>query len=168
MKKWLQWLLGIILVVLIVVALGAIVSIALNQWHGMNWMTSAREIQLHERLERLRAVPDQELPRIERSVKLNWRTPLTMLGVFRPLQILFGCMISLGLLILVVLGIILLIRYLRGPQKATGISAVIEPSVPAPVRTTAWVCPHCAHPVQQDWRHCPYCGGTLPVQTEGT
>jgi hypothetical protein len=69
---------------------------------------------------------------------------------------LFGCLLSLGLLALLVLGIIWLVRRVGKPSPVT---ASVEPAM-APVAPAVAVhpCSKCGQPVQEGWKHCPNCG----------
>jgi hypothetical protein len=72
-----------------------------------------------------------------------------------PLAGLIGCLLGLGILALVVLGIIWLVRRQR---KSAMAAAPIEPVVEsAPVPATH-PCSRCGEPVQEGWKHCPNCG----------
>ena len=59
-------------------------------------------------------------------------------------------LICLGILALVVIGIIMLVRYLRKTSTVP-----VPASVPAVSMTT---CKKCGKPIQSDWQNCPYCG----------
>ncbi len=69
--------------------------------------------------------------------------PLGWLGVI------FMWLSPLGLLILLILGIAWLVRAIAQPRG----QALAEPGR---------ICPACGHPAQAGWRHCPYCGQSLP------
>lgn len=60
---------------------------------------------------------------------------------------LFMTLIPLGFLALTVLGIVWLVRVVSGIALS-----------PANSRT----CPNCSKNVQAHWKHCPYCGTSLP------
>jgi zinc-ribbon domain len=81
-----------------------------------------------------------------------------MMGVGRmmPFGGLFGGLVSLGLLVLIVLGIIWLVESLRRPvMVAAAPVAAVSPVVPA---VTTHPCQKCAEPVQENWKFCPNCG----------
>ena len=84
-----------------------------------------------------------------------------MLGFGRmvPFVGLFGCLISVGILVLIVLAIIWLVRNLRKPA----VSAAAPAAAGYPVTSAAatYPCPKCGEPVQEDWKFCPHCGKKL-------
>jgi heme A synthase len=83
-----------------------------------------------------------------------------MMGFGRnPLIGFIGCLFSLGILALLVLGIIWLVRTLRSPKAAQAAPAVMP--VETPAATPAMVtpsCKKCGQPLQADWKVCPHCG----------
>jgi hypothetical protein len=174
MQKGMKWFLGIVIGVVIVAALAGAGYLVFSRWHGSGWMMGNRDFRFADngRMQSWRDVPGQKMPwntkpQYERPANPLWGTPANRFGGFRPLQMLFGCMIAIGLLVLLVLGVIYLVRILtRHPQPAVTPTLAAAP-VPATAQSTAHVCPHCARPVQDDWSHCPYCGGPLADKTEG-
>lgn len=69
------------------------------------------------------------------------------MGGFGVLWWLLICLVPLGLLALLVLGIVWLLSASRGTQ--------------APFTPSQTTCPECGQPVQPDWRVCPHCGTAL-------
>ena len=69
-----------------------------------------------------------------------------------PFGGLFGGLVSLGILALIVLGIIWLVRNLRG---STAESVPVAPATPAALSKK------CGQPVETTWHNCPYCGRKL-------
>jgi hypothetical protein len=180
MKKGMKWFLGIVIGLVIVAALAVAGFLVFNRWHETGWMMGNRDYQSQgfDRSRSWRDVPGQEYswndrPQVKMPMRSFWGVSISRFGIFRPLQMIFGCLITLGFLALLVLGVIYLLGGRRRPQQpavppAAVVPLVATPSAPAPVQNTVYVCPHCAQPVQKDWRHCPYCGGPLPEQADNT
>ena len=80
-----------------------------------------------------------------------------------PFVGLVGCLFSLGVLTLIVLGIIWLVRSLRKPVvTAAPVASIAEPvEQGAQVEMDVHTCPKCGEPVQEGWKHCPNCGKHL-------
>ncbi len=76
-------------------------------------------------------------------------------GGFSPLRAIFGGLFSLGIFILVVVGIVALINALVRSNRPMTSTQPTQPAAPA--RT----CPNCGKPSQEDWKTCPYCGNPL-------
>ena len=76
---------------------------------------------------------------------------------FGGASILFGCLISLGILALVILGIIALVRNLTKPANPAPTQQVPPQEAPAQVEPGP-TCSNCGKPIQSDWSNCPYCG----------
>jgi hypothetical protein len=178
MKKSLKWFLGIVIGLVIVAALAVAGFMVFNRWHETGWMMGNRNYQF-QGIDRSRSWRDMpgvenswnERPEGKMPMHSLWEAPTSRFGIFRPLRLIFGCFITLGLLVLLVLGVIYLFGGRSRPQQPAVPPSAVTPLVatppaPAPVQTTAYVCPHCAQPVQKDWRHCPNCGGPLPEQAD--
>jgi hypothetical protein len=183
MKKGLKWFLGIVVGVVVVTALALAGFLVFNRWHGTGWMMNDRYSRIADngRMHAWRDAPGQDTPwsyqskndKLSRSV---WRLPISRFGIIRPLQMLFCCLIALGFLVLIALGIVYLAGGLRrSKQSAISLESAAPPTVTplptappvvSPTQTSAHACPHCAQLVQEGWRHCPYCGGQLSEQTE--
>jgi hypothetical protein len=77
-------------------------------------------------------------------------------GRMMPFGGLFGGLLSLGLLVLIVLGIIWLVGSLRRPVMVAAAPVVaVSPVVPA---VATHPCQKCAEQVQENWKFCPNCG----------
>jgi uncharacterized membrane protein len=72
-------------------------------------------------------------------------------GMMFPFGMLFSGLFGLGVLALAVMGVLWLVGRLSQPKTVPVAAA------PAPMRT----CSKCGHPVQEDWKNCPYCGKKL-------
>jgi hypothetical protein len=178
MKKGIKWFLGIVIGLVIVAALAVAGFMVVNRWHETGRMMGNRSYQFQgtDRSRSWRDVPGQEdswneRPQGQMPMRSFWGVSISRFGIFRPLQMIFGCFIALGLLVLLVLGVIYLFggrRRLQQPAvPPAGVTPLVAtPPAPAPVQNTEYVCPHCAKPVQKDWRHCPNCGGPLPEQAD--
>jgi hypothetical protein len=173
MNKGLKWFLGIVIGLVLVAALVGVGFVAFNHWRGSGWMMANRNIRSfnNERAFPWRNMPGIIRPPEENPIRPFARAPLARFGVFRPLPALFGCLVCLGFLILVVLGVVYLVRGPRKPQQAAVGPAPIAPPTtaspaPSPVQATSHPCPHCGQLIQDDWKHCPYCGGPLSEQAQ--
>ena len=84
-----------------------------------------------------------------------------MLGFGRmmPFVGLFGCLISLGILVLIVLAIIWLVRNLHKPEMSA--VAPVAAGYPVTSAVATHLCQKCGEPVQEDWKYCPQCGKKL-------
>jgi hypothetical protein len=101
-----------------------------------------------------------------------------MMGAYnyhRPIGILFGGLLCLGVILLVIVGIVALVYALvnrnkpaktttpaqinPAPDETTPISA--ETTAPAETTASLHTCPNCGRPSQEDWKTCPYCGNPL-------
>lgn len=82
----------------------------------------------------------------------GWRTgwmPMMGYGIspfgFMPFGMIFMWLVPLAFLVLLVLGVLWVVRSLRGTQPPTA----------------SRVCAHCGKAAQPDWKNCPYCGNPL-------
>jgi len=178
MKTGLKWFLRIVLGVLIVAVLATAGYLVINRWHNTGWMMSDRNPRILDN-DRARAwqsmpgriMPWNNLPNRIRPVRPAWGFPDGRSGMFGPLRLLFLCAICAGFILLVVLAVVYLIRGPRRAQQPAGTPAPIAPvaappldtaqPAPSPALASTHPCPHCAQPVQDDWKHCPYCGSPL-------
>jgi hypothetical protein len=77
-------------------------------------------------------------------------------GGMMPFVGAFVCLVSLGFLVLVILGVIWLVRRQHKPMT---VDAAAAPVAPVEVLAgTAHPCKKCGQPVQEGWNHCPNCG----------
>jgi hypothetical protein len=87
------------------------------------------------------------------------RGPVMMGHGFLPFGGIFACLVGLGFLVLLVLGIIVLVRSLRKPMPVAGVpaatSAVVPETMPAVIENS---CKKCGKPLQSEWKACPFCG----------
>ena len=178
MKNGMKWFLGIVIGLVIVAALVVAGFVVFNRWHETGWMMSNRDYQFQgiDKSRSWRDMPGGENVWNERHqgnmpMRSLWEAPTSRFGILRPLRMIFGCFIALGLLTLLVLGVIYLLGGRRRPQQPAVPPAAVAPLVatspaPSPVQDMVSVCPHCAQPVQKDWKHCPNCGGPLPEQVD--
>ncbi len=95
-----------------------------------------------------------------------------MMGAYnyhRPIGILFGGLLCLGVILLVIVGIVALVYALVNRNKPAQtaapaqINTVPETTSTPPAEMTAplHTCPNCGKPSQEDWKTCPYCGNPL-------
>ncbi len=77
----------------------------------------------------------------------------------------FGLLFSIGLLVLLALGIIWMVRQLSGTPGSQGQFQGIPPAGTTPVATGGRTCPTCGRPVAPDWTVCPYDGTPLSGST---
>jgi hypothetical protein len=166
MKKIWKWILGILIVLVVLSAIGAIVFFAVTPWRGAGWRTEAKTVQPwgNERDMPWRGMPQQGMPWQNMPRNYGHMMPYNRGGMygpgfggFFPFGMIFGSLISLGFLVLVVLGIVFLVRSLRRPRQLVEAPA----SISTPIQVTTHPCTNCERPVQDDWSHCPYCGTTL-------
>jgi hypothetical protein len=171
MKKVFKWLLGILIGLLLVVILAGGAFLVFNRGHIGGFMMNARNEQYQEYR---RGMPWQNTPgqRTPRNTGPGYELPMhpfwgARQGVFRPLGMLFGCLIGIGFLVLAVLGVVALVKP-RHPASTTAVSPATVAPAAQPTPAAIHSCPHCGRPVQDDWSHCPYCGGPLTGQAEVT
>ena len=167
MKKVIKWILGIVVVLLVLAVIAGVGYLAINRWGSAHWMMSARSFQPRdgERVRPWRDVPQFEMPMHPKGkmpMGPNGWFPRQRFGGFFPLGMIFGGLFWVGVIALSIVGAISLLRGRNGTQKAVVSALPVAPVTaqapsPAPVRT----CANCAHTVQEDWGHCPYCGNKL-------
>ncbi len=173
MKKGLKWLLGIVIGLVVVAILVGVGFFAYNHFRGTGFMVANRSYRFsyNNRVFPFRNMPGNVRPPNGNYIRPFAGTSLSRIGVFRPLSWLFGCLVCLGFLILVVLGVVYLIR---GPRRAQQVAASPTPIAPpvttpppsSPAQSNVHACPHCGQMVQDDWKHCPHCGGPLTEQAQ--
>jgi hypothetical protein len=74
---------------------------------------------------------------------------------FRPVRMIFGGLLGLGVFVLVIVGIVALVSALVKSNRP----AQTQP--PAQIATPVRTCSNCGKPAQEDWKTCPYCGNPL-------
>jgi hypothetical protein len=89
----------------------------------------------------------------------HMRGPEMMSRGFMHFGGIFACLVGLGFLVLLVLGIIVLVRGLRKPLPATVLPATAPAITPesTPVAIIN-ACKKCGKPLQDEWKACPFCG----------
>lgn len=175
MSRALKWIFGIVIGLLVVAALVGAGIWFFNRWDNGNWMIGARayRLQPYGRGMPWRYAPGQGTPlnpgpQVQRPLRPLLGIPVGRFSGLHPLGMFFVCLIGIGFLVLVVLGVVYLISPRRPAAQAVGIAPATVSPAPEPARTPAHACPHCGRPVQDDWSHCPYCGGPLTGQAEIT
>jgi hypothetical protein len=177
MRKVLKWILGILIgLVVIAVVVGAGFMVA-RRIGTVNWMRQSRLAQGGDvnRFAPGQALPRQRTPRqttpgqnLPRNFGQN-EMPMYYYGGmgYHP----FGGLMVIGRLVggvfkLAILGLVIFLAVTLALRQ----KQVKQPAaLPATEATQAGMlaCPHCAHEVQADWKHCPYCGNSLePGQPE--
>lgn len=178
MKKVLKWILGILVaLVVIAVVLGAGYLVA-RRFGGIGMM---RENRLAQRGDIDRSQPLQGTPQqpgqgqnTPRYFGQN-RMPMYYYGGmgYRP----FGGLMLVGRLVggvfrLALLGLVIFLAVTlalrpKQPRQFAAQSAAVASSATETAPAAKMTCPHCAHEVQADWKHCPYCGNSLePTQPD--
>lgn len=174
MKSNTKWIIGIAVTLLVICLVVGAAGVVISMIGGSAWQLETRSGQLWS--DEQEVSPWHAMP-MEPGQYL-WMHPMRGIngvwsGIFSPLRIIGLCLLCLGFLALLVIGIVLLVRR-PGRSQATTTTAVPEqvpapapaPS-PAPMETlvqetpaaaTKRVCPNCAQSVEADWSHCPYCG----------
>ncbi len=141
MRKVWKWIIGIILGLIV---LAVLVGVGFALRGGFHMARSGLGYGFYERGPQMMPYGPFHGPGMMRGF-----------GVF-PFGGILGGLIFLAFAVLIVLGIIGLVRYLRAPKAVTG-TAVPAPTAgmqPAEMAT----CKNCGKPVQSDWKNCPYCG----------
>jgi len=90
----------------------------------------------------------------------HMRAPGMMGRGIMPFGGFIGGLVSLGFLVLVVLGIIWLVRSLRKPLPVVDVPAAMPEPIPAAVVNP---CKKCGRPLEADWNVCPHCGKKVPM-----
>ena len=155
MNKYLKWTLWISGALLLAAAFFAIGYFTYTHWNNGGWMMSERGEDFWEGNRRL---PWREMPMSPNFVRPDRR----MFG-FSPLGFILGGLFRLAIPVLIILGVIALIQYLRRSNKVVPVPTMAAPApefVPAPVEQSK-TCSSCGRAIQTDWSHCPYCGNTL-------
>jgi hypothetical protein len=82
---------------------------------------------------------------------------------FSLLRMFFGGLFWVGLITLSVIGLVSLLRGRKSTQPQPSMAAVpaTQMPVPEPSPLQPRTCGNCAHSVQDNWSHCPYCGNSL-------
>lgn len=156
MKKSVKWMLGIVIGLLVV----AVVVVAGYFVFGH---LASGGFQVGSRFDR----PWNDIPRNRMPMMPDWGTRSFRSGIFYPLGFLASCLLCLGVISLIVVGVIALVRNMSQPK--TTVAQTVATPVAAPEVTPAPVaepepnpaCPNCAQPVQPGWKHCPHCGAPL-------
>jgi hypothetical protein len=148
MKNAWKWIIGIIVGLVVLTVLFGVGFMVRNNFHGY------REVS--------RVAPGF----YERGPGMmpyggfgHMRGPSMMGYGFMPFGGIFACLVGLGFLVLMVLGIIVLVRGLRKPMPATNVlataPAITPESTPAAIINA---CKKCGKPLQDEWVACPFCG----------
>jgi zinc-ribbon domain len=99
-----------------------------------------------------------------------------MMGGYYPLHpfgggvVLFGCLIAVGIIILLIVGVVALVKSMNKPEKQ--IPPQQEPTQqvsiqPEPPQVESGpTCSNCGKPIQSDWSNCPYCGNKLSSDSD--
>lgn len=152
--KWILWIVGILVLAAVFFGIG---YFAYTHWNTGGWMMSMRgdEFRGDGRLP-WRDMPNRFLPR-ERTFG------------FLPVWFILGGLFRLAIPVLIIIGVIALVLYLRRNYKVVPVAPATAPTpvtasapvvIPAPVEESK-ACASCGRAVQADWIHCPYCGNTL-------
>lgn len=158
MKTSVKWILGILIGLLI------IGLVAVTGYYLLSQMTFA-SFHLGSRYDN----PWDNYPGNRLPMPHEWGMRTFRTGWVIPFGFLASCLLCLGVITLIVVGVIALVRSQSRP-KTTATQAppasVITPgtiATPAPASEAEPVqaCPSCQRPTQPDWAHCPYCGARL-------
>ncbi|OGO25534.1 MAG: hypothetical protein A2136_02055 [Chloroflexi bacterium RBG_16_54_11] len=129
MNRTLKWILYVLLG-LVALAVVALIFYAIFGWYGYGMMR-----------------PELARPGV-------WMWEHMRVG-YSPVRTIFGGLLSLGVFLLVVLGIIALVAAIvRGNRT-------IPPAPPSAIATPERPCPNCGRMTLPDWKTCPYCGTAL-------
>jgi hypothetical protein len=146
MKKVLKWILYILLGLVVLSVMAGFVAMVFGG-HGIGYGMMRPGFRLME-------------PSIRMMGPYNYH---------RPIGLLFGGLLCIGVILLVIVGIVALVYALvnrNKPAQTTTPAQIntvpVETSTP-PIETTAPIhtCPNCGKPSQEDWKTCPYCGNPL-------
>jgi hypothetical protein len=155
MKKIWKWVLGILVGLLVVALIGSVVYLAVSRGGGGPWMMGERSFRSWGGGDDLRRFTMPMHPG-------GWFNTRGFAGFFL-LRMLFGGLFWVGLITLSVIGVVSLLRRRKGAQPQSSLPGAPAAQMPAPEPSPAQprTCANCAHTVQDDWSHCPYCGNTL-------
>jgi hypothetical protein len=170
MKTSTKWIIGIAAGLLLLCLAAGALTVAASWIYGSGWSLESRTGQLWS--DDQSVAPWNGMP-MDRSQGM-WMHPYrgvdgVWFSLFSPLRIVGICLLCLGLLALIVIGIVLLVRRPGRSQAAVAPAAApaVEPAAaPAPApepaaAAAASICPNCAQPVESGWSHCPHCGAPL-------
>ena len=155
MSKVTKWIFGIVIGLLIVAVIGGVVFLAVSRWGSFHGMMDVRSLRSWD--------DTREVPRFNMPMHPGGWMNSRWFGGFSLLRMLFGGLFWIGLITLSVIGVVSLLQRRKVTQQQPAIAAA--PTVQAPASELNPVqprtCANCAHVVQDDWSHCPYCGNTL-------
>lgn len=151
MSKLWKWILGIVIGLLVLVVIGGVVYLAVNRWDNVHWMMGERSFRAWSDRDDFRRFPMPMHPG-------GWFNIRGFTGFFL-LRMLFGGLFWVGLITLSVIGILSLLRGRKSVQSQPAPAA--QTPIPEPSPAQPRTCSNCAHTVQDDWSHCPYCGNSL-------
>jgi hypothetical protein len=169
MKKATKWVFGIVIGMVVLAILASVGFMVFGDWGERGRGATPRQIQPWGEQ---REMPWKGNPGFGMPMRPCRGMPGGMhggFGGFSPFGMFFGSLIWLGVLVLIVLGIIAFVRYLkRSPHPAIA-DVTTASSVPLPPSEsviessslTTHPCPKCSRDVQEDWIHCPYCATDL-------
>ncbi len=147
MKKVWKWIIGIVLGLIVLALLVGLGFLVRNNFHAYRTETFYRGYT-----ERGPSMMPYE------GYGFHMRGPGMMGYGIMPFGGLIGGLFSLGILVLLVLGIIWLVRSIRTPKTSAASSAtpsMVASETPAGVTNP---CKRCGKPLQSDWKVCPHCG----------
>jgi hypothetical protein len=163
MKKVWKWVIGVILGLVVIAVL---VGVGFAVWNNMHLIRGAAEVNPGFSQRGPEMMPyggngwhlrgSGMMPYGENGWQARGPEMMGFRGA--PFAGFFGGLLTLGFLVLVVLGIVWLVVRLRSPKPV-----VATPSVPAvvsePIPAAALnPCKKCGRPLQADWVVCPHCG----------
>lgn len=151
MKNFWKWFFGILIGLIVLAVIGGVFFLAANRWSDVHWMMGERSFRMWGDQDEFRRLPMPMHPG-------GWFNTRGFIG-FSLLRMLFGGLFWVGLIILSVIGIVFLLQGRKStqPLPAPAAQTPIPETSPAQPRN----CANCAHTVQDDWSHCPYCGNSL-------
>jgi len=165
-KTW-KWVLGIVVGLVVVAALVGAGFWVVNRSNAFIWMRDARQAQRGDFNWRQ---PGQELPQLRGQGQKsprdfgNNRMPMysyNMMG-FHP----FGGLLLIGRLVggafkLALLGLVIFLAVVLAQRRQQPRPPAPAAAIPEAEPAAKLACPHCARTIQEDFRHCPYCGASL-------
>jgi hypothetical protein len=148
MKKVWKWVIGVILGLVVIAVL---IGVGFVVWNNMHFFRGAAEVNRGF---------SQRGPEMMPYGGYGWhmRGPDMMGFRAAPFAGFFGGLLTLGFLVLVVLGIVWLVVRLRSPKpvEATpSVPTIVSEPIPAAALNP---CKKCGRPLQTDWIVCPHCG----------